>query len=95
VYNNIVVLHNHPNSSAPSAGDFNSAFKHGYSQGFVVTHDGRVFKYTSNQAINNAIYDTYWAEFRDDGFDTVEAQIRAIQKIARNADIFIEEVIKQ
>jgi hypothetical protein len=47
-----IIIHNHPNSTAPSAGDFNSAFSHGYTLGFVAAHDGRLFKYASQQEIN-------------------------------------------
>ncbi|MDR0974486.1 MAG: hypothetical protein LBL80_02210 [Ruminococcus sp.] len=91
-HNNVVVIHNHPNSTAPSAGDLNSANDHGYSLGFVAAHDGRLFKYSSNQEINVTMYDLYWTELCNDGFDETIAQIKAIEKIARNADIFVTEV---
>jgi hypothetical protein len=94
-HNNIVVIHNHPNSTAPSAGDFNSAFKNGYNLGFVACHNGRLFKYSSNQEINDSIYDIYWSDYCKVGFDEIEAQIRTIQKIARNSEIYVMEVLKK
>jgi hypothetical protein len=93
-YNNIIVLHNHPNSTAPSAGDFNSACDHGYAMGFVVTHDGRVFSYSSRKQISDRIYNNYWLEFSDIYLDHVEAQIKAIEKIGVNADITIKELFR-
>jgi hypothetical protein len=92
-HNNIVVIHNHPNSTAPSAGDFNSAFLHGYSLGFVVTHNGRVFKYTSNESISDILYAKYWQRYVDQHYDDVEAQKKAIFDISRNFNITFEEVL--
>jgi proteasome lid subunit RPN8/RPN11 len=94
-HNNIIVIHNHPNSTAPSAGDFNSALNHNYHTGFVVTHNGRLFKYSSNQEINDTIYDYYWQGFYKELNNEVEAQIKAIEKIARNSDIYFEEVFRK
>jgi hypothetical protein len=92
-HNNVITIHNHPNSTAPSAGDFNSAYKHGYNTGFVVTHDGRVFKYSSNEAISDIIYEKYWQNFIDEHYDEVNAQKMAIDKIAQNAKIIFKEII--
>jgi proteasome lid subunit RPN8/RPN11 len=91
-HNNIIVIHNHPNSTAPSAGDFNSAIKHGYSAGFVVTHNGRVFKYTSNQQISDSVYDITWQKYHNRGYDEIEAQIMTLRQFMRDADITYEEV---
>jgi hypothetical protein len=93
-HNNIVTIHNHPNSTAPSAGDFNSAFKHGYTTCFVVTHNGRVFRYSSHEEISDSIYLTYWDEFVSQGYSNIEAQIKAIQSMANVSKIKIMEVLK-
>lgn len=92
-HNNIVVIHNHPNSSAPSSNDFNSAYNHGYKTGFVVTHDGRLYKYTSNQNVSNVLYDMYCQRFQRNGCDFIDAQILAIDKLAENMDITFTEVL--
>jgi hypothetical protein len=94
-YNNIITLHNHPNSSAPSAGDFNSAKKNCYSIGFVVTHNGRLFKYRSEKIITENLYHVYWLEFVEDGYDEIEAQIKAIEKISETGDIYFTEVMSK
>jgi hypothetical protein len=93
-YNNIITIHNHPNSSAPSAGDFNSANKHGYRSGFVVTHNGRLFKYSSERVITDNLYQVYWLEFVEAGYGEIEAQIKAIEKISDTGDINFTEVIR-
>jgi hypothetical protein len=91
-YNNIVVIHNHPSSTAPSAGDFNSAYTNGYEVGFVVTHDGRVFKYTSHESISEMLYIRYWQRHMDENNDKIDAQKKAIGDLLRNFKITCEEV---
>jgi hypothetical protein len=93
-YTNIVVIHNHPNSSAPSAGDFNSAFKNSYTTGFVVTHDGRVFKYVSHESISDLIYARYWQRHAEISKNAVDAQKKAIADLSRNFNISFEEVMR-
>ncbi|MDR0986465.1 MAG: hypothetical protein LBL98_02055 [Ruminococcus sp.] len=93
-HNNVIVIHNHPNSTAPSAGDFNSAYLHGYSLGFVVTHDGRVFKYKSFNRIENSTYQAYWEEFIGSGLEEVDAQLSTIEKFESNLDIICKEVFR-
>lgn len=60
----IISLHNHPDSTPPSADDAVSALNHGYAGGIVVGHNGKVFgfnpaetRYTANEckAIHNWI----------------------------------------
>jgi hypothetical protein len=93
-HNNVVTIHNHPNSTAPSAGDFNSAYKHGYAVGFIAAHNGRVFKFTSNQQINDSAYDIIWQKYCNRGYSEIEAQIMTLEQFIRDADITFEEVLK-
>jgi hypothetical protein len=93
-YDNIVTIHNHPNSSGPSAGDLNSAYQNNYTTCFTISHNGKVFKYTSKELINEKVYGAYWSRFVNQGYDEFTAQIMAIQKMAENADITITEVNK-
>jgi hypothetical protein len=94
-HDNVVVIHNHPNSSAPSVGDFNSAYKHGYSLGFVTAHNGDLYKYSAKTDITDLIYDQYWKSFLNDHFDFLTAQKKAIEKIAQNGLITFEEVMNK
>ncbi|MCM1261538.1 MAG: hypothetical protein NC313_02365 [Butyrivibrio sp.] len=50
-YDNLITLHSHPNSYPPSINDLNSNFINHYGLGIVVCHDGKIFKYVSNQEI--------------------------------------------
>jgi hypothetical protein len=93
-HNNVIVLHNHPNSTAPSAGDFNAAYLYGYRTGFVAAHNGRLFKYSSNEMINENIYLKYWEHYAGIYFDELKAQEKAIEKISRNSNITFKEVFK-
>ena len=42
----LIAVHNHPTNVHPTGSDFATARLRGYDFGLVVTHDGRVFKYT-------------------------------------------------
>mgnify|MGYP003586197902 CR=1 FL=1 len=42
-HNNLLSIHNHPNSLPPSGSDFSSAFIRGYKKGVVIGHDGSVY----------------------------------------------------
>lgn len=54
--NNIIGIHNHPNSSVPSLSDLNVAYKRGYKYGLVVTHDGTIYKYNSSNLVDPVLY---------------------------------------
>lgn len=91
-YDNVIVLHNHPNSTAPSVGDLNSAYSHNYSIGFSVSHDGRVFKYISRQIIIPKLYELLVKDLTTEGFEFTEAQMKAFEEISRNFNIIVIEV---
>jgi len=44
--NNIIGIHNHPTNLLPNGSDFVAAGARGYQYGIVVTHDGRIYKYS-------------------------------------------------
>lgn len=44
---NLVAIHNHPTNVWPTGSDYAAAGYRGYRSGVVVTHDGRVFKYSA------------------------------------------------
>jgi hypothetical protein len=93
-HNNVVTIHNHPNSTAPSVGDLNSSFLHRYTTGFVAAHDGRVFSYVSNQEISIKLYELQVKDFALDGHDMVESQMLAFADMSRNFNINVVEVKK-
>ncbi len=44
--NDIIGIHNHPTNLLPNGSDFVAAGARGYQYGIVVTHDGRIYKYS-------------------------------------------------
>jgi proteasome lid subunit RPN8/RPN11 len=91
---NILTLHNHPNSTAPSSSDLNSMVIRHYRLGFVVTHDGRLYKYSANDTISSTVFDMVVSDFLDDGYSINEAQLLAYENFAKNSDISVMEVTK-
>ncbi len=88
----IVTLHTHPSSMPPSASDFNSCYDNKYKIGFVACHNGKVFGYTSNEEINENLYNRYIAAYILDGYSEYDAQIAALNEIKRNYAIDFWEV---
>jgi hypothetical protein len=91
-HNNIITIHNHPNSTAPSVGDFNSAYRHSYFLGFTVSHNGRLFVYRTESPIDESLYNAYLRKYIGIGCDEIEAQMLAIGDFAVNSNIMIREV---
>ena len=89
----IVAMHTHPKSMPPSIDDFNSCFSHGYIEGFVACHDGKIFRYSSGERVSSSLYELYIQNFLDDGMSEYDAQIKALEKIKVNYDINFEEVL--
>ena len=46
----IIAVHNHPGSSVPSMPDILACVKRKYKYGVVVCHDGKIYKYSVNEA---------------------------------------------
>lgn len=89
---NIVTLHTHPSSMPPSIDDFNSCYKNKYDFGIVVCHNGRVFKYSSQQLVSKSLYNLYIGEYVDNGHTEFDAQIKSLEKLRENHMIHFEEV---
>lgn len=89
---NIITVHTHPSSMPPSPADFNSCWRNGYNRGYIACHNGKLYEYKSNQRVNERLYNLYVAEYIDDGFDEIEAQIMALKQLMRKYDIEFCEV---
>ena len=89
----IITLHTHPNSMPPSIEDFNSCFAHGYDSGYVICHNGKVFRYHAKECVSPALYKLHIQNYLDDGYDEFEAQIKTLEKIKSNYAIYFEEVL--
>ena len=91
-YENLVTLHSHPNSYPPSINDLNSNFINHYGLGIVVCHDGKIFKYASNQEIRVDYYKMVVEKYLKKGYNEYEAQIEALEDLTGKFDIMAEEV---
>lgn len=89
---NIVTLHTHPSSMPPSIDDFNSCFKNEYEMGIIACHNGRVFIYSSKQAVSKSLYNLYIGEYIDKGCNEFDAQLKSLEKLKENHLIEFKEV---
>lgn len=91
-YDNLITLHSHPNSYPPSINDLNSNFINHYGLGIVVCHDGKIFKYASNQEIREDYYKMVVEKHLKKGYNEYEAQIEALKELVTKFDIMVKEV---
>lgn len=81
-----------PNSYPPSINDLNSNYYNHYDIGIVVCHDGRIFVYSSKQAINEDYYKLTIEKYLKSGYNEYEAQMYALEKLQEKFDIEVKEV---
>lgn len=91
-YNNLITLHSHPNSFPPSINDLNSNYYNNYDIGVIVCHDGKIFVYSSKQAINEEYYKLIIEKYLKSGYNEYEAQMFALDKLQEKFDIEVKEV---
>ena len=89
---NLIALHTHPNSMPPSAADFNSCYRNQYRLGIVVCHNGKVFVYTSDEEMNERIYNTYIFLAVSKGMSEYDAQIDTLNRMKKFLKIDFWEV---
>lgn len=90
--NDLIAIHTHPHSMPPSAADFNSCCRNQYKCGYVACHNGKVFGYTSNEIVDERLYNAYIKRFANEGYSEYDAQIETLKKIKENASIDFWEV---
>ena len=91
-YENLITLHSHPNSYPPSINDLNSNFINYYGLGIVTCHDGKIFKYASNQEIREDYYKMVVEKYLKKGYNEYEAQVEALMELVTKFDIMVKEV---
>ena len=91
-YDNLITLHSHPNSYPPSINDLNSNFINHYGLGIVICHDGKIFKYASNQEIREDYYKMVVEKYLKKGYNEYEAQVEALMELVTKFDIMVKEV---
>jgi len=92
-YENLLVVHTHPDSMPPSINDFNSALHNKYQICLVCCHDGRIFMYHSNNYVIEFFYRNTVARYRKRGLNEFEAQMQALSVFQEDGDIFLKEVL--
>ena len=99
-YQHILTIHSHPSSGPPSIEDLNCNLKYGYDVGIVCCHNGKIYKYTSNQHINKVYYDLKInacfkkAEEERHYISNVEAQWIVLNELVERFDISVKEVLQ-
>lgn len=93
--NQLVTLHNYPQSMPPSGDDIHTQQIKGYAMGVVVGHDGKVFKYKINENTKPFTvmqYKMAVAKHKAKGYNEAEAQARALQDLSKDYHFDFEEV---
>ena len=89
----LVAFHNHPTSMPPSIEDIIAAFKNGYSRGYVLCHDGKIYEYTSPTKLVPAnLYNMTIAKYKNFGYNEFEAQIKVMSDLSRDFEFYFKEV---
>lgn len=89
----IISFHNHPASMPPSIDDINSAFGNGYKEGYILCHDGKIYKYSgADQKISDLAYDLRVALYRKRRYNEFEAQLQTILDFSKEYGFLFEEV---
>lgn len=91
----IIGIHNHPTNILPTGNDFAVAGYRGYDFGIVVTHDGRVFKYSvGDKVFTPGIIDYRVDKYTKSPYDLSieEAHIKALNEAKEGYGISWEEL---
>ena len=93
--NDIIGIHNHPTNLLPNGSDFVAAGARGYQYGIVVTHDGRIYKYSVGDKpflpylLDNRI-DKYCS--KEYNLDIKEAYEKALNEFRKEYGISWQEI---
>ena len=89
----LLSFHNHPASMPPSAADLNAALRNGYSAGYALCHDGKIFEYTAPiEYIPIGMYNRRIAYFKQMGYNEYDAQMKTMQFLSGEYGFVFKEV---
>ncbi len=91
----IVGIHNHPTNLLPNGSDFTAAGYRGYKYGIVVTHDGRIYKYSvGNRPFLPALLDSRIDKYcaKEYNLNTREAYEKALNEFRKEYGISWQEI---
>lgn len=91
----MIGIHNHPTNLLPNGSDFTAAGYRGYKYGIVVTHDGRIYKYSVGSrpflpALLDSRIDKYCA--KEYNLNTREAYEKALNEFRKEYGISWQEI---
>ena len=89
---NLIALHNHPESMPPSARDLNSTYTNGYAHSLAICHDGKVYEYSSREIIRLDDYNAELAKYLKRGYDEEQSQIMALETLKKSCDFDFKEI---
>ena len=93
--NPIIGMHNHPTNLLPNGSDFVAAGYRGYRYGIVVTHDGRIYKYSvGNKPFLPSLLDTRIDKYcsREYNLTIREAYEKALNEFRKEYGISWQEI---
>jgi hypothetical protein len=91
----MVGIHNHPTNLLPNGSDFTAAGYRGYKYGIVVTHDGRIYKYSvGNRPFLPALLDSRIDKYcaKEYNLNTREAYEKALNEFRKEYGISWQEI---
>lgn len=89
----LVAFHNHPASMPPSDSDLNAELQNGYSVGYILCHDGKIFEYTQpERPIRSTAYDLIIADFKEKGYHEYDTQIETLRALSAEYGFDFKEV---
>ncbi|WP_066914229.1 hypothetical protein [Streptococcus sp. DD12] len=65
----IIGIHNHPGSSVPSYADLQASYERGYKYGLIACHDGKIFKYTVHNLVDEGLYRSFLFKLDKKGYN--------------------------
>lgn len=87
----LVAFHNHAKSSPPSIDDLNSAFDRGYTKGYVICHNGKIYEYTvPNSRIGERKFSMLYHECKSN--DEIEKTMYAFKQLMEPLNFSVKEI---
>lgn len=91
----MIGIHNHPTNLLPNGSDFTAAGYRGYKYAIVVTHDGRIYKYSvGNRPFLPALLDSRIDKYcaKEYNSNTREAYEKALNEFRKEYGISWQEI---
>ena len=89
----LIGIHNHPESSTPSGGDYESFYVRGYSQAFIVCHNGDLYEYhAGKKKFTGTRVDLEIAKWKKRLYTQDEAYEKALNQLKKDYGIWWRKI---